>query len=103
MRVLMATTALSVADTCAAAKRAARVLATLDSGVKNAALEAIAAALVARTADILEANAHDLEGAEAAGVAPHLLDRLALDEGRVAAIAAQVRDIVALPDPVGEV
>jgi glutamate-5-semialdehyde dehydrogenase len=98
----MATTALSVADTCAAAKRASRVLATLDSAAKNAALEAIAAALIAHTADILEANARDLESAEASGVAPHLLDRLALDEGRVASIAAQVRDIAALPDPVGE-
>jgi glutamate-5-semialdehyde dehydrogenase len=99
----MATTALSVADTCAAAKRASRVLATLGSATKNAALEAIAAALIARTGDILEANARDLEGAEASGVAPHLIDRLALDAGRVAAIAAQVRDIAALEDPVGEV
>ncbi|HEY5317339.1 MAG TPA: gamma-glutamyl-phosphate reductase, partial [Solirubrobacteraceae bacterium] len=99
----MATTALSVTDTCAAAKRASRVLATLDSGTKNAALEAIAAALISHAGDILEANARDLEAAEAAGVAPHLLDRLALDEGRVATIASQVRDIAALEDPVGEV
>jgi len=99
----MATTALSVSDTCAAAKRASRVLATLDSGTKNAALEAIAVALLSSTADILEANAHDLEAAEANGVAAHLIDRLALDAGRVAAIAAQVRDIAALEDPVGEV
>jgi glutamate-5-semialdehyde dehydrogenase len=99
----MATTALTVADTCAAAKRAARVLATLDSGTKNAALEAIAAALIARTADILEANGRDLEAAESGGLAPHLIDRLALDAGRVAAIAAQVRDIASLDDPVGEV
>jgi glutamate-5-semialdehyde dehydrogenase len=99
----MATTALSVADTCAAAKRAARVLATLDSGTKNAALEAIATALIARTADILEANGRDLEAAESSGLAPHLIDRLTLDPGRVATIAAQVRDIAALPDPVGEV
>ena len=99
----MATTALSVADICARARRAARVLATLDSGTKNSALEAIAAALIGRTADILEANERDLEAAEASGVASHLIDRLALDEGRVAAVAAQVRDIAALPDPVGEV
>jgi len=99
----MATTALTVADTCAAAKRASRVLATLDSGTKDAALEAIAAALISRTGDILEANARDLEVAEGSGVAPHLIDRLALDQGRVAAIAAQVRDIAALEDPVGEV
>ena len=99
----MAVTALSVADICAAAKRASRVLATLDSRTKNAALEAIAGALIARTADILEANAHDLEAAEASGLAQHLVDRLTLDEGRVDAIAAQVRDIAALQDVVGEV
>jgi len=99
----MATTAVSVADVCAAAKQASRVLATLDSATKNAALEAIAAALIARTADILEANARDIEAAAAGGVAAHLVDRLTLDEGRVAAIAGQVRDIAALPDPVGEV
>jgi glutamate-5-semialdehyde dehydrogenase len=99
----MVTTAISVADTCAAAKRASRVLATLGSGTKNAALEAMAAALIARTGDILEANARDLEAAVATGVAPHLVDRLALDAGRVATIAAQVRDIAALNDPVGEV
>ena len=79
------------------------MLATLDAGAKNAALETIAAALVSRTADILEANARDLEAAVANGVAPHLIDRLALDAGRVATIAAQVRDIASLEDPVGEV
>jgi len=99
----MATTAVSVADICAAAKRASRVLATLDSATKDAALEAIASALVSRTADILEANARDLEAAESNGLAAHLVDRLALDAGRVATIAAQVRDIAALADPVGEV
>ena len=99
----MATTALSVADTCAAAKRASRVLATLDSGTKNAALEAIAAALISRTGEILEANARDLEVAQDTRLAAHLVDRLALDAGRVATIASQVRDIAALPDPVGEV
>ncbi len=100
---MMAATAISVADTCAAAQRASRVLATLGSGTKNASLEAIASALISRTADILEANARDLEAAEAAGVASHLIDRLALDARRVATIAAQVRDIAALEDPVGEV
>jgi glutamate-5-semialdehyde dehydrogenase len=99
----MATTAVSVADTCAAARRAARVLATLDSGTKNRALEAVAAALLARTPEILEANARDLEAGESSGLPAHLIDRLRLDEGRVAAVAGQVRDIVALLDPVGEV
>ena len=99
----MAVTATSVAETCAAAKRAAGTLAALPSGVKDAALEAIAAALVERTPEILEANARDLEGGREAGLTDALMDRLALDAGRVAVIARQVRDIVGLPDPVGEV
>src|SRR5436305_11358399 len=98
----MAVTATSVADTCLAARRAAAQLAALPSGVKNAALEAIAAALVERTPEILEANARDLEAGREAGLSDALMDRLALDERRVAAIAGQVRDIAALPDPVGE-
>jgi glutamate-5-semialdehyde dehydrogenase len=99
----MATTTLSVAETCLAAKRAARVLATLDSGTKDRALEAIAAALLDSTADILDANARDLEAGREAGIGAALLDRLALDERRVAAMAAGVRKIASLPDPVGEV
>ena len=99
----MATTAVSVAEVCAAARRASRVLATLDSGTKNAALEAIAAALIERTSEILEANELDLEAGRASGLSPTLMDRLALDAKRIAAIAGQVRDIAALSDPVGEV
>ena len=99
----MAVIATSVAETCAAAKRAAAQLASTPSGIKDAALEAIAAALVERTPEILEANARDLEAGREAGLTAALMDRLALDERRVAVIANQVRDIVALPDPVGEV
>jgi glutamate-5-semialdehyde dehydrogenase len=99
----MATTVTSVADLCAAAKRASRTLATLGSEVKDAALQDLAGALIERTGEILEANARDLEAARAAGHDAALLDRLSLDAGRVAAIAGQVRDIVALSDPVGEV
>jgi glutamate-5-semialdehyde dehydrogenase len=99
----MAVIATSVADTCSAAKRAASQLASLPSGVKDAALEAIAAALVDRTPEILEANARDLEAGREAGLTAALMDRLALDPSRIAAIAGQVRDIAALPDPVGEV
>ena len=99
----MATTTASVTDTCAAAKRASRVLATLGSGVKDAALEAIAVALLDRTPEILEANGGDLEAGRASGLSQALLDRLALDERRVADIAAGVGKIAALPDPVGEV
>jgi glutamate-5-semialdehyde dehydrogenase len=99
----MAMTTTSVGEVCAAAKRASRILATLDRNAKDAALEAIATALVDRTAEILEANAIDLEAGREAGLAPALLDRLALDAGRVATISVQVRDIAALTDPVGEV
>src|SRR5258708_28320799 len=99
----MATTAQSVTDICVAAKRASQVLATLESGVKNAALEAIAGQLVARMPEILEANARDLEAGAESGLSDVLMDRLRLDEARVEAIAGGVRDILALPDPVGEV
>ena len=75
----------------------------MPSGVKDAALEAIADELIERTPEILEANARDLEAGREAGLTDALMDRLALDAGRVAAVARQVRDIVALPDPVGEV
>ena len=100
---MAAVTTTSVADICAAAKRASTRLAALPSGVKNGALEAIAAALIERTPEILEANARDLEAGRENGVGASLMDRLALDPGRVATIARQVRDIAALPDPVGEV
>ncbi len=99
----MATTAISVAETCAAAQRASRRLGTLGSEVKDAALEAIAAALVARADEILEANARDLEAGRDNDLSDALIDRLALSEGRIAAMAAGVRKIAALPDPVGEV
>jgi glutamate-5-semialdehyde dehydrogenase len=99
----MASTAISITDTCLSAQRAARVLATLGSDVKDAALEAIASALVARTDDIVTANAVDLELGREAGLSAPLMDRLALDAGRVAEMAAGVRKIAALPDPVGEV
>jgi glutamate-5-semialdehyde dehydrogenase len=99
----MATVAASVSDTCQAAKRASRELALVSSSVKNAALERIADALIDRTPEILEANQRDLRDGRESGLSPALLDRLALDEHRVAAVAAGARKIAALPDPVGEV
>ena len=99
----MPSTVVSTADVCAAARRAARTLAATRTAVKDAALEAIAVALIGRTDEILEANARDLERGEADGLTPALLDRLALNPDRVAAMAAGVRAIAALPDPVGEV
>jgi glutamate-5-semialdehyde dehydrogenase len=98
----MATRAQTVEEICLQAKQAARRLATLDAAAKNAALKAIADALEARVEEILEANAGDLEDGRASGLDSALLDRLALDESRVVQMAAGVRDIAALPDPVGE-
>jgi glutamate-5-semialdehyde dehydrogenase len=79
------------------------MLATLPSSVKNAALEAIAAALEDRTEELLEANALDLEAAREGEYGAAFLDKLRLDRARVASIVAGMRKIVALPDPVGEV
>jgi glutamate-5-semialdehyde dehydrogenase len=99
----MATTAASVSDICLRAQAAARELAAAPATVKDAALEAIASALVDRTPEILEANRRDMDAGRDAGLTSALLDRLQLTEARIAAIAGQVRDIAALPDPVGEV
>ncbi|HYV15979.1 MAG TPA: glutamate-5-semialdehyde dehydrogenase [Conexibacter sp.] len=96
------TTPRSVAEICSAAKAAAGPLAVLDTRVKDAALHAIADALIVRTPDILEANTRDLEAGRANEIGAALLDRLALDPARIAAIAEGARTIAALPDPVGE-
>ena len=73
----------SVADVCREAKRAARVLARIDTAAKDAALEAIAAALQARMEEILTANERDMDAAREAEIGDSLLDRLSLDEARV--------------------
>src|SRR5829696_3228966 len=99
----MAVATQSVTELCRAAKAAARELATFDSGTKDRALLAVAAALEARTPEILEANARDLEAGRESGLSDALMDRLALTHERIAGMARGVRDIVALPDPVGEV
>src|SRR5215203_2608476 len=93
----------SVTDLALAAKAAARRLATVPSATKDAALHAIADALEARVAEILEANARDLEAGRESGLSSALMDRLALDAARVRRMADGVRAIAALPDPVGEV
>src|SRR3954471_22283425 len=99
----MAVAAQSVTEICRGAKRAARELALIDSATKDRALLAIADALEVRVGEILEANARDLEAGRESGLSTALMDRLALDERRVGAMTAGVREIVALPDPVGEV
>jgi glutamate-5-semialdehyde dehydrogenase len=98
----MATTVPSVAEISAQAKRASRRLAALDTDTKNAALEALAAALEERVDEILEANARDMERGAGDALGSALLDRLKLSPERLAGIAADVRAIAALPDPVGE-
>ncbi|MGO9903174.1 MAG: glutamate-5-semialdehyde dehydrogenase [Solirubrobacteraceae bacterium] len=99
----MTTTIASVNEICAGAKRASRMLATVGSDVKNAALSAIADALAQRTPEILEANARDLRDGREAQLSAALLDRLALDPQRINQIAQGARKIAALGDPVGEV
>ncbi|HNN91737.1 MAG TPA: glutamate-5-semialdehyde dehydrogenase [Pseudomonadota bacterium] len=88
-----------------AGKRAARPLSTASTAQKNAMLSQLAALLVEPTevARILAANAQDLAAGQQAGLSAALLDRLRLDTGRLAALSQAVRDIAALPDPVGEV
>src|SRR3954447_10966854 len=98
----MAVTSRSVTDVCAAARAAARRLAAADSATKDAALHAIADALGERADEGTEANARDMEAGREAQLSEALLDRLMLDQRRIAGIAGQVRDIAALPDPVGE-
>ncbi|MBB5735674.1 MULTISPECIES: glutamate-5-semialdehyde dehydrogenase [Xanthomonas] len=82
---------------------AAQVLSQLSASAKQALLEAMAAALEQDAALILAANARDLEAARAKGVGTAMLDRLALDGGRLAGIAAALREVAQLPDPVGQV
>ncbi|MGW1200497.1 glutamate-5-semialdehyde dehydrogenase [Streptomyces sp. NPDC002536] len=85
------------------ARAAAADLAPLPRSVKDEALLAIADALEVRTREIVDANAEDVAKARAAGTSESIVDRLTLTPERVRAIAKDVRDVAALPDPVGEV
>jgi glutamate-5-semialdehyde dehydrogenase len=85
------------------AKEASRATAALTSDDKARALEAIAVALEANADRIIEANQRDVERGREDGIGESLVDRLRLDEKRVSALAAAVRDVAALPDPVGRV
>ena len=87
----------------AAAKQAERILSSAKTDAKNAALEAIACGLLENTEKILAANREDLKNAEAAGMKKAFLDRLSLTAGRIEAMAAGVREVCALSDPIGEV
>ncbi|MFP4512650.1 MAG: glutamate-5-semialdehyde dehydrogenase [Acidimicrobiales bacterium] len=92
-----------VADLGARAKVAARVLATASTAAKDAALVAAADLLVARSPEILDANASDVARAERDGATATVIDRLRLTEAKVEAMANGLRQVATLPDPVGEV
>jgi glutamate-5-semialdehyde dehydrogenase len=93
----------AVSEQARRAKAAARAVAAASSATKDAALLAAADLLEARTDDVLAANALDVAAAEAAGTAAGLVDRLRLSPERVAGMAAGLRQVAALPDPVGQV
>ncbi len=98
----MATTTTSVADRAAAARLASRELAGAETEQRNEALAAAVRLLDERRALVLEANAGDLADERARSLSPSLRDRLTLSDKRVDEMAAGVREIAALPDPVGE-
>ncbi|CAG7615374.1 Gamma-glutamyl phosphate reductase [Leucobacter soli] len=85
------------------ARTAARGLATATTGQKNAALAAIADAIEAGIPQVVEANRLDLERGRESGLEEGLLDRLLLDDSRLRGLAAAVRDVISLADPIGEV
>lgn len=84
-------------------RAAARTLATLSTEVKNRALRTAADHVLMNTRAIMDANRVDFEAARAAGTATAMLDRLALDPGRIEGIADGLRQVAGLPDPIGEV
>jgi glutamate-5-semialdehyde dehydrogenase len=85
------------------ARAASRELARLTTAEKNACLLAMATALEQNAGALKEANALDLDGAVKAGLSSAMLDRLRLDDKRIAAMAKGLREVVALPDPVGRI
>ena len=86
-----------------AAKRASRRLALMTAAEKNRALIAMAEALHRRSAEILVENAEDVEEGRKKGLSKSMIDRLILDEQRLKGVAGSLRDVAALPDPVGEI
>src|SRR5919107_334010 len=93
----------AVHEAATRAREAARRLAVATRAEKDAALAAMADGLTGSAAAVLEANDHDVQAAEAVGTASSLVDRLRLSEDRLAGMAAGLREVAALPDPVGEV
>ncbi len=99
----MTVIAASVDERLRLAKDAAREIALLDASRKTEVLDAISDALVSRSDEIVAANADDLDRGRTDAIGEALLDRLRLDAPRVASLAAAVRDVARLPDPVGRV
>ena len=91
------------ADISSRGRAAARALRSADTDLRDAALQAIATELEQNAAAILAANAEDVAAAVASNTAASLVDRLTLNDERLAALAQSVRDVAALPDPVGRV
>jgi len=87
----------------AAARLAAGQLASADSAIRDRALQAAAAAIVERSAEILAANDKDMEAARSRDLSPAMLDRLVLDAARIESIATGLVAISQLPDPLGKV
>ena len=85
------------------AKAASRTLSCASTAQKNAALAAIADALCAHIPEILAANEEDLKAAAQNGMSESLQDRLRLTAARIEGIAGAVRDLIGLPDPIGQV
>ena len=96
-------TASAVTAIAQRAKVASRALAAAPRSVKDAALHAMAVALLTRAPEILEANDADVRKGREAGMKEGLVDRLTLTPARIEGIAAALREVAALPDPVGEV
>ncbi|WDG19420.1 glutamate-5-semialdehyde dehydrogenase [Microbacterium sp. Clip185] len=99
----MSLTTVTAGERMLLAKTASREIARLSDTQKSSLLERIADALEAATAEIVAANGEDLDRGRAQGLSDALLDRLALDSGRVHALAQAVREVALLPDPVGRV
>jgi glutamate-5-semialdehyde dehydrogenase len=94
---------LNMKELATLAKLASRRLAVASTAEKNRALVAMAEALQRRSAEILVENEEDVAEGRKAGLSGALIDRLYLDEQRLQGVAGSLRDIAALPDPIGEV
>src|SRR5262245_59729749 len=94
---------MGVAEQARHSREAATVLATASRRLKDAALEAMATAVVERSSEILVANERDILRSRATDTPAHLIDRLRLNVDRLRSMADGLRQVAALPDPVGEV